>query len=183
MSLLVYAARLDRRLRDADLLDITRQGAQRLQNAGKPAPGAPFAPTWLLLNLAHRGHIDWEEYRRRYTAEMRDSYRDLRPAWDALLAQPRAVLACVCVEADRCHRSVLADILGQLGATLGGELGVLTLDFTKPRQRLFSDVEAQRPAVAHLGAHNPAPALCHHGQRQGVCGACKPEVWAARGAK
>ena len=126
MTLHVYTARLSPTLRDPDALDVTRAGAERLQRRGLPAPSSPFAPSWGLLQAARFGWIEWGDYIERYTAQMRESYRAWRPAWDALLARSRVVLACVCAPDDdgvlRCHRRVLATILGHCGAQAHGEL-------------------------------------------------------------
>lgn len=91
---------------------------------------AAFAPSWPLLKpllaLREQGKLTdraWLEYTRKYTAEMRASYRRDRAPWDALLERPRAVLVCYCTDATRCHRTILArDILGKLGATYMGEM-------------------------------------------------------------
>ena len=64
----------------------------------------------------------WAVYVPAYVEEMRQSYRAHRDAWDALLARPRVVLCCYCVDPARCHRALLADILGKLGADVRGEL-------------------------------------------------------------
>lgn len=86
------------------------------------APGAPFAPSWAILGAAKRGELAWREYAPRYVAEMRLSYRANRAAWDALVARERVVLTCYCVAPAECHRTLLAEILGKLGAELRGEL-------------------------------------------------------------
>ncbi len=63
----------------------------------------------------------WPQYVLDYTAEMRISYRNRRAAWDALLARDEVTLCCYCPDAVHCHRTLLADILRQLGATVHGE--------------------------------------------------------------
>ncbi len=58
-----------------------------------------------------------------YVAEMRQSYRANRAAWDALLASSRVVLVCYCTDATRCHRMLLAErCLRPMGAEVHGEL-------------------------------------------------------------
>lgn len=102
--------------------------------------GAPFAPSWGILRPALEARIQalglrhdthearrmldaaWAAYGPAYTAEMRDSYRVHRGAWDALLALPRVVLLCYCVEPERCHRSLFAAILWKFGAEVRGEI-------------------------------------------------------------
>lgn len=63
----------------------------------------------------------WALYSAAYTAEMRESYRAHRPAWDALLARAEVTLCCYCVDPARCHRTLLAGILAKLGAHVVGE--------------------------------------------------------------
>lgn len=41
---------------------------------------------------------------------------------DPSLARSRVVLVCYCTDPTRCHRSLLAGILGKLGADVRGEL-------------------------------------------------------------
>lgn len=57
-----------------------------------------------------------------YRLEMRDSYMKHRPVWLALMAQPRVVLHCECVDTSWCHRDALGRILRRLGAQYEGEL-------------------------------------------------------------
>jgi len=65
----------------------------------------------------------WLAYVDTYHAEMRESYRARRDAWDALLARRRVVLVCFCVDPERCHRTLLGrSILPKLGATYEGEI-------------------------------------------------------------
>jgi uncharacterized protein YeaO (DUF488 family) len=108
-----------------DRIDVTR-------GSGKAGETLVLAPSWGLLDLvlkqircasddAERDAL-WEEYKIRYTEEMRLSYRLYRPVWDALLARERAVACCYCAKVERCHRGLLADILGKLGATYLGEV-------------------------------------------------------------
>jgi hypothetical protein len=116
-----------------DRLDITRNTA--------PHHGRPFSPSsatlWPALDARDRakalrlvgqhGEADelearaWEIYRPAFLEEMRDSYRHRRWAWDRLLAEPRVTLVCYCVDAKRCHRRLVAEILARLGATDHGE--------------------------------------------------------------
>lgn len=124
----VWTAR--RWTRDPDRFDVTRKD-------GGPV-GEVFAPSWGLLrpalaafraiearaapDQAERAAAAWNAYATTYTAEMRSSYRANRPAWEALVARPRVVLVCYCVDPARCHRGLLAGILGKLGADVRGEL-------------------------------------------------------------
>lgn len=120
MTLTVYTARVT--YAGADRLDITRKSAG--------PDGIAFAPSWKILGPMLRsrkrengpaGALLWDGYVEDYTAEMRISYREQRPAWDSLLARESATLLCYCNDARHCHRTVLAGILGKLGATVHGE--------------------------------------------------------------
>lgn len=135
----VYTARLGQ-YQGADLLDVTRKSAT--------GPALAFAPSWAILRpaLAARraGDIEaaWPKYVDAYLAEMRQSYRAHREAWDLLLARPLVTLGCYCTDPARCHRTLLArDILTKLGADFRGE---------RPRQqgaladRLMAAVDEER---------------------------------------
>jgi hypothetical protein len=119
VTLLVHTARVN--YRGADRLDVTRKSAG--------ADGLPFAPSgrilWPMITLRRRDPsavgAAWPGYVDEYTAEMRHSYREHRPAWTALLARPEVTLVCYCTDPAHCHRTVLAEILGKLGATSAGE--------------------------------------------------------------
>lgn len=144
MPLIVYTARIS--TRDPDRFDITRKSGGDL---GLPfAPSWTILGPALEARRkserlgqgpwnedadgadAEQAHDDareildaaWALYVPAYLAEMRISYRRLRPAWSALLARPRVVLVCYCTDAARCHRTLLAGILGKLGADVRGEL-------------------------------------------------------------
>lgn len=108
---IVHTARID--YAGPDRLDISRKSGV-----------SAFAPSWPLLRATlpkFGGTLPWEEYVTRYTAEMRVSYREHRWQWDALLARDEVTLVCFCVDPLRCHRTVLAGILGKLGADVRGE--------------------------------------------------------------
>lgn len=136
MTLHVHTARISSR--DPDALDITRAGAVRARVAGKPAPGAFLAPSAGLVFPALRAmkaattdaarDAVWAGYEAAFHAEMLASYGTRRrrgpdrSAWEALLARPRAVLVCMCVDPARCHRRLVAGYLAKLGAVNGGEL-------------------------------------------------------------
>lgn len=118
MTLVIYTARIT--YAGPDRLDVTRKSAG--------PDGLPFAPSWTILRpmiaLRRAGGDDlaaWPQYVEDYTAEMRTSYRERRPAWDALLARDEVTLVCYCTDATHCHRTVLAGILGKLGASVRGE--------------------------------------------------------------
>jgi hypothetical protein len=145
VTLQVFTARINSR--DPDRLDITRKSggvegrpfapswtilrpaldarrhADLVRKAALDFGGDdPDADT----DAIHFAEVDeaaaWERYVPAYTAEMRESYRANRPAWDALLGRERAVLVCYCTDPARCHRALLAGILGKLGADVRGEV-------------------------------------------------------------
>jgi hypothetical protein len=116
-------------------VDVTRKSAK--------GDGLAFAPSWAILNPALEAReraerlrvalqwseattvLDeaWREYRPRYLAEMRESYRRDRGPWERLLAMGHATLLCYCRDPSRCHRTLLArDILPKLGAIYGYEV-------------------------------------------------------------
>jgi uncharacterized protein YeaO (DUF488 family) len=109
--LTVYTSRLS--YGGPDRFDITRKNATM--------ESAPFAPYWALVRGAKTGEIPWDRYVDHYTQQMRVSYKDHRKKWDALLSRDVVTLVCFCVDPNRCHRTVLAGILGKLGARVGGE--------------------------------------------------------------
>lgn len=129
----VFTARISSR--DPDRLDVTRRSAG--------PDGLPFAPSAGLLAMGKSGRLPFLDYDLAYRAEMRVCYgippwrwtaleqeahkRGVRPnraTWDAILARPRVVAACYCTDPEACHRSLLADIWGKLGADVRGEVGL-----------------------------------------------------------
>jgi uncharacterized protein YeaO (DUF488 family) len=119
---------------DSDWLDIALQSNMRRVEKDEPnghrGVGFWFCPSpdilYPLLSKRKHGTFtdqDWLQYVKDYTAEMRASYRKARPAWDTLLSWERVVLLCMCVEAARCHRTILGQwILPKLGAEYRGEI-------------------------------------------------------------
>lgn len=94
---------------DPDELDVTRRTG---------GPGDPFAPSDTLRHAPAAPPV----FEAAYLAEMRQSWKLDRRAWDALLARRRVVLVCGCDDGARCHRRVLAEkILVKLGARYAGE--------------------------------------------------------------
>ena len=149
----VWTTRLDPRQTDPNLLDITRgSGVEGVGLAF--APSMAILSTVLNARRRARGlPLDeqarfeaeaWKAYVPAYLAEMLVS--SVRPipdgwesavanalargvkldpaAWTRLLARPRVAIACYCAPGARCHRLLLARILGKLGATLKGELAL-----------------------------------------------------------
>lgn len=117
MTLLVHTSRIT--YAGPDRLDVTRK-------SGDPV----FAPSWAILRpmlelRRAEGMMSvayaWPRYVADYTAEMRQSYVRNRAAWDALLSRDEVTLCCFCTDLQHCHRTVLAGILGKLGAMVCGE--------------------------------------------------------------
>jgi uncharacterized protein YeaO (DUF488 family) len=108
-----------------DRVDITR-------GSGRAGDYLVLAPSWNLLDLAHRAtryakddaerDRAWAEYETRYVEEMRRSYRLYRAVWNKLLARERAVAVCYCANVLRCHRGLLAELLVKAGAEYAGEV-------------------------------------------------------------
>jgi len=123
----VWTARIS--YRGLDRLDVSRKSGNET--------GIVFAPSWKILGpylalrrVAPINSEQWQRYTEAYTQEMRVSYRRHRVVWEALLegnatlAGPDSetvTLCCYCVDPSRCHRTILAEILGKLGATVMGE--------------------------------------------------------------
>ena len=115
---------------------------RRCFETGMPPLGDPWAPPMRLLGPAlgarrraqalvaagDEGGADevervaWERYAPAFTEYLRETYRSRAAAWGWLLAEERVVLACACVDPERCHRSLVARALQACGATWGGEI-------------------------------------------------------------
>jgi uncharacterized protein YeaO (DUF488 family) len=99
-------------------------GTHRL-NVTRKSGMLAFAPSPSLIRAASRklgGNMTWEDYVLAYTEEMRASFRSNRSDWETLLGCKRVVLVCYCLDPRRCHRSILAGILGKCGAKVFGEI-------------------------------------------------------------
>ena len=123
----VWTARVSYRGRDR--LDISRKSGDET--------GIVFARSWELLGpylalrkIAPINEQDWQRYTEAYTQEMRTSYRRHRTVWEAVLEgnatlagpdSPTVTLCCYCNDPSRCHRTILAGILGKLGASVMAE--------------------------------------------------------------
>lgn len=103
----------------------------RLMDAAKSVAAKPLdmpdrGDEWALTMEAMRIKQEaWAAYEPAFLAEMRQSFRENRADWDALLARRRVVLVCYCPTRERCHRGLLAErILPALGAKDCGEIGI-----------------------------------------------------------
>lgn len=125
MTVQVWTARLS--YGGPDRLDVTRGGADRARKLlglvrGEVSPGEPFAPTWPIVRAGKGGRISWEKYVSEYKKEMEQSRTNVWPnAWVELLKRDEVTLCCYCVDPQRCHRTLLAAMLGELGAEVRGE--------------------------------------------------------------
>ncbi|MDX1527032.1 MAG: DUF488 family protein [Gammaproteobacteria bacterium] len=128
---------------DSDWLDVTEKGNAERIAKGSPgghrgigaafAPSAPLRREYVRLYRANQDgsltDAQWLAYRKKFLAEMRESYRRHRAAWDELLKLDRVVLLCFCTDHTRCHRRILAeDVLPKLGAHYVTELNWKTGD-------------------------------------------------------
>ncbi len=141
VKLQVWTARID--YEGPDRLDITRAAESRDRRLGiAPSAGSIFAPSWRIvtdakrkldraLRLKQRGRQQegdriektaWNDYKHRYTEEMRQSYAANRRGWIELLSSDRVVLVCYCLNPRQCHRTLLSSMLGTFGATERGEI-------------------------------------------------------------
>lgn len=99
-----------------DGLNLTPTSARGLAQAFVPADPDMFTQ-------AHAGTVSLEDFRTWYLQAMRHSYRRHQARWLLVLRRSRVVLLCTCPPGTAlCHRYLLADILGKLGAQLGGEI-------------------------------------------------------------
>ena len=116
MRVVVYTAQISGLWKaEPDAMDITIKSSRGL--------GAVFAPdTWDMVMGVKRGTVSTETYRHWYLSLLRRRYRQDRTVWDSVLARPRAVLLCYCPVGQFCHRHLLAEVLGKLGADYRGEI-------------------------------------------------------------
>jgi hypothetical protein len=103
--------------------DAVMAECSRLIKAEKDSEGPTFDPFEYQRTADDIVGESWRAYVSRYLAEMRESYRRHRAAWDTLLARERVVLVCYCVDPEQCHRYLLRSrILPALGAVDAGEV-------------------------------------------------------------
>jgi ribA/ribD-fused uncharacterized protein len=114
MALVVYTGQVGR-YRAADGLDITLKSSRGL--------GRTFAPPqWDMVRGVQRGTVSEAQYREWYLEVLRASFRTRQAAWQHVLQQPQVVLLCYCRPGEFCHRQILAEVLGKLGAEVKGEV-------------------------------------------------------------
>lgn len=81
-----------------------------------------LAPSEALVKVGQAAGDDesWRRFARRYRAEMKapDKVR-LLDLLAALSRQTSLSVGCYCADERRCHRSILRELLGERGATLG----------------------------------------------------------------
>jgi uncharacterized protein YeaO (DUF488 family) len=83
-----------------------------------------LAPSLALVKLAQRseGEPAWRRFARRYRAEMaRPEARRLLALLAALSKRTDLSVGCYCAREDRCHRSLLRELLREHGARLAPE--------------------------------------------------------------
>jgi len=97
--------------RGRDVLDLTRLTVR----------SRPFLSSSVTACVSPRGSV--HQAQEQYLACLRASYRTHRLLWQTVLTRARVVIVCSCPPGVRtCRRYVLAEVLGKLGASLGGEL-------------------------------------------------------------
>ncbi|HJU73263.1 MAG TPA: DUF488 family protein [Gemmatimonadaceae bacterium] len=78
-----------------------------------------LAPSDALFRAITGGSISWQTFARRYIAEMKKP--DAARLLDALAALSRGAnfsVGCYCEDEDRCHRSLLRQLLNERGAAV-----------------------------------------------------------------
>jgi hypothetical protein len=85
--------------------------------------GAVFAPTWKMVMQSKRDEITWDEYRREYTALMRQRYQANPAAFLEALSSAELIVCCYCKDTHattkHCHRYILVEILEKVAAHHG----------------------------------------------------------------
>ena len=76
-----------------------------------------LGPSLDLLKGFRAGKVGWEEYTRRYRAEMA-AKPDLLRAWAERARREDITLLCGCKDESHCHRLLLKDLLEQLQISL-----------------------------------------------------------------
>lgn len=81
-----------------------------------------FAPHESDLYAYKQEVIGPEEYTRRYTEKMRQSWLQHRPIWDTLQNAPKLAIACYCKPGAFCHRHLLLNFIEAHLKRLGHEV-------------------------------------------------------------
>jgi uncharacterized protein YeaO (DUF488 family) len=75
---------------------------------------ATLAPSRELLHQYRQGQLDWPRYRLQYLKEMQDERAMAQIHRLTKLARSEVVtVMCVCAEEDRCHRSLLRELIAR----------------------------------------------------------------------
>jgi uncharacterized protein YeaO (DUF488 family) len=132
-------------------IHVVRLGSPRLEGEGlrigtvrRPPRGVPkaeiaarniydvwlpeLAPSEALIKLAQaaEGDKQWRTFERRYRAEMhRPEKRHLLDLLAALSRQSNFSVGCYCADENRCHRSILRELLSTHGALMARKEGGL----------------------------------------------------------
>lgn len=108
-------------------ISIARFNGPRIR-AGIDEIISSFAPSPQLLGDYKEQRIEWEEYKKRYTAEQRDHYRNSPGDFERLLQRAEDEnLVLLCYERfegrdTKCHRFLLFDILKKVADRQGYEV-------------------------------------------------------------
>lgn len=84
--------------------------------------GSPLLAEELRQRAEQLEEEAWAFYAPRFRRELWERYKADASPWNALLGRERAVLACFCTDAKRCHRTLVARALVTFGATYEGEV-------------------------------------------------------------
>lgn len=70
-----------------------------------------FAPNWDLVSKLRNNKISKSEFKRKYYALMKKSYRENFEAWNDIVKLDELVLKCYCPPGEFCHRYLLVNLL------------------------------------------------------------------------
>jgi uncharacterized protein YeaO (DUF488 family) len=101
--------------RGPNRLDVTRKGGSPLA----PSRGLLHAAKGWGLGRAEKAGLGWAVYRERYLEEMAQSQIEHCSYWLEILRRRSIVLVCYCPDPEKCHRSLLAELLVSFGAEAG----------------------------------------------------------------
>lgn len=83
-----------------------------------------LAPSSQLLSDYRKGKLSWRQFFRHYRTEMREPAARHVIEFVAAVARGQSVhLGCFCADADKCHRSILKELIETAGAGLPRRTG------------------------------------------------------------
>ena len=73
-----------------------------------------LAPSWQVLQSYRQGQLDWPRFRNQYLHEMQGQAPRAQIHRLAKTARSEVItVLCVCVDEDRCHRSLLRELIAR----------------------------------------------------------------------